>query len=55
MEIKSSNQSNEENFSESPKIKKNDFICKDGFCSISKKDTNASLKSQNNMNLFDPI
>ena len=54
MKIESSNNSNDNDFSQSLKIEKENIICKDGFCTlpIQNKDLNIS---ENNVNLFDPI
>ena len=44
----SSNNNNKTIFSETTSIAKEKMICKDGFCSLPKQDSN-------DMNLFDPI
>ena len=54
MQIESSNNSKEITFSESLKVKKENIICKDGFCTLSNSNKNQS-DSKNNVNLFDPI
>ena len=56
MQIESSNNSKEKNFSQSKslKIEKENISCKDGFCSLPSQNENPSIgKSQ--VNLFDPI
>ena len=54
MQIESSNNSKEKDFSQSLKIEKENISCKDGFCSLpSQKETSSIQK--NKMNLFDPI
>ena len=53
MQIESSNNSNEKNFSQPLKIEKENIVCKDGFCSISNPNQNNNIK--NDINLFDPI
>ena len=55
MNIEASNDPNEKNFSESPKIEENNVLCKDGFCIIQNQDSNTIIKSQDNKNLFEPI
>ena len=54
MQIESSNNSKEKDFSQSLKIEKENIICKDGFCSLTSQNENSSIK-KNNVNLFDPI
>tara|TARA_Y100000991_G_C21643010_1_gene209028 strand:- start:236 stop:400 length:165 start_codon:yes stop_codon:yes gene_type:complete len=54
MQIKSSNNSEEKTFSKPLKIKKENIICKDGFCTLPNQIENPSI-SKNNINLFDPI
>ena len=50
----SSNNQNENIFSETSNIAKEKMICKDGFCSLpNQKDI--SKKETNKINLFDPI
>ena len=55
MNIEASNDPNEKNFSELPKIEENNVLCKDGFCIIQNQDSNTISKSQDNKNLFEPI
>ena len=54
MQIESSNNSKEKNFSKSLKIDKENIICKDGFCSLPSQNENSSIQ-KNKVNLFDPI
>ena len=54
MQIESSNNSKEKDFSQSLKIEKENIICKDGFCSLPIQNENSSIK-KNKVNLFDPI
>ena len=54
MQINSSENSKETTFSASLKVKKENIICKDGFCTLSTPNKNQS-DSKNNVNLFDPI
>ena len=54
MKIEFSDNSKEKNFSQSLKIEKDNIICKDGFCTLSSKNKNASIQ-KNKVNLFDPI
>ena len=54
MQIKSSNHSKENNFSQSLKIEKENIHCKDGFCTLPIQKENQRIQ-KNNMNLFDPI
>ena len=54
MQIESSKNSKDKNFSQSLKIEKENIICKDGFCSLPNQNKNQSI-SKNNLNLFDPI
>ncbi len=54
MQIESSNNSKENNFSNLLKIEKENIICKDGFCSLPSQNKNS--RGQNNkVDLFDPI
>ena len=56
MQIESSNNSKDDNFSQSLKIEKENIICKDGFCTLPKQNQNQNPNiSKNNINLFDPI
>jgi len=50
----SSNNNNENIFSETKSIAKEKMICKDGFCSLTNQDETKNVAS-NDMNLFDPI
>ena len=54
MQIESSNNSKDDNFSQSLKIEKENIICKDGFCTLPIQNKNPNI-SENNVNLFDPI
>ena len=54
MQIKSSNNSKEKNFSQSLKIEKENIHCKDGFCTLPIQKENLSIQ-KNKVNLFDPI
>ena len=54
MQIESSNNSKEKEFSQSLKIEKENIICKDGFCTLSSQNDNPSIK-KNKANIFDPI
>ena len=54
MQIESSNNSKEKDFSQSLKIEKENIICKDGFCSLPNQSPNQNV-IKNNVNLFDPI
>ena len=50
----SSNNNNENIFSETTSIAKEKMICKDGFCSLSNKDE-IPKQDSNDKNLFDPV
>ena len=50
----SSNNHNDNTFSETTNIAKEKMICKDGFCSLPNQDERPKQDS-NDMNLFDPI
>ena len=50
----SSKNSNENSFSETTNIVKEEIICKDGFCSLPNQ-KEMSKQVTNDMNLFDPI
>ena len=50
----SSKNNNENTFSETTKIVKEEIICKDGFCSLPNKQE-IPKQNRNDMNLFDPI
>ena len=54
MQIESSNNSKEKDFSQSLKIEKENILCKDGFCTLPSQNENSSIK-KNKLNLFDPI
>ena len=54
MQIESSNNSKEKVFPQSVKNKKNNVICKDGFCTLPSQNENPII-SKNKVNLFDPI
>tara|TARA_A100000164_G_C21844805_1_gene741957 strand:- start:751 stop:915 length:165 start_codon:yes stop_codon:yes gene_type:complete len=54
MQIESSNNPKEKDFSQSLKIEKENIICKDGFCTLPTQKQNPSM-SKNKVNLFDPI
>ena len=50
----SSNNNNQNIFSDTSRMTKEKIICKDGFCSLPNQDETPKQDS-NNMNLFDPI
>ena len=54
MQIESSNNSKEKDFSKSLKIEKENIVCKDGFCTLPSQNENPNIQ-KNNLNLFDPI
>tara|TARA_Y200000002_G_scaffold376590_1_gene380713 strand:+ start:1061 stop:1225 length:165 start_codon:yes stop_codon:yes gene_type:complete len=54
MQVESSNNSKEKDYSHSLKIDKKNIVCKDGFCTLPTQNKNSSI-SKNNVNLFDPI
>ena len=54
MQIVSSTNSKEKTFSQSLKIKKENIICKDGFCTLPSQNKNQNI-NKNKVNLFDPI
>ena len=54
MNIESSNNSKEKDFSQSFKIEKENIVCKDGFCSLPSQ-REKQIISKNKANLFDPI
>ena len=54
MQIKSSNNSKEKDFSQSLEIKKEDLSCKDGFCTLPSQNKNPSTR-KNQVDFFDPI
>ena len=54
MQIESSNNSKEKDFSQSLKIEKENISCKDGFCTLPIQNENPNIQ-KNKVNLFDPI
>ena len=54
MQIESSSNSKDKNFSHSLKIEKENIICKDGFCKLPTQSQNPGIR-KNEVNLFDPI
>ena len=54
MQIESSNNPKKNDFSQSLKIKEENIICKDGFCTLPNQKQNPSI-DKNKVNLFDPI
>ena len=54
MQIESSNNSKEKDFSNSLKIEKENITCKDGFCKLTSQEENSHM-SKNKVNLFEPI
>tara|TARA_A100000164_G_scaffold279075_1_gene251247 strand:+ start:310 stop:474 length:165 start_codon:yes stop_codon:yes gene_type:complete len=54
MQIEPSNNSKEKDFSQPLKNRKDNIICKNGFCTLPSQNENSSIKKKN-MNLFDPI
>ena len=54
MQIESSNNSKDNEFSQSLKNEKENIICKDGFCTLTNQNKNPNI-IENNINLFDPI
>ena len=54
MQIESSNNSKEKDFSQSLKIEKKNILCKDGFCTLPSQNKNSTIPKQK-VNLFDPI
>ena len=54
MQIESSNNAKENNFSQSLKIEKENINCKDGFCTLPGQNQNQSIR-KNKVNVFDPI
>ena len=55
MQIESSNNSKDTDFSHSLKIEEeNNVICKDGFCTLQNQNKNQMINKKN-LNLFDPI
>ena len=56
MQIESSSNSKDDDFSQSLKIEKENIICKDGFCTLPSQNQNQNQNIiKNNVNLFDPI
>ena len=51
----SSNNHNENTFSENTSITKEKMICKDGFCSLPNQKEMPKQGTTNDINLFDPI
>ena len=54
MQLEPSNNSNEEVFSQTLKLEKDNLICKDGFCSLPNKNQKPNA-GKPDINLFDPI
>ena len=54
MQIESSNNSKEKNYSQSLKNKIENISCKDGFCSLKNQHETSSIQ-KNKLDLFDPI
>ena len=54
MQIESSNNSKEKNFSQSLKNENENIICKDGFCTLPSQNGDPKIQ-KNKVNLFDPI
>ena len=54
MQIDSSNNAKDNDFSQSLKIEKENIICKDGFCTLPSQNKNSSIQ-KNKVNIFDPI
>ena len=54
MQIRSSKNSKEKDFSQSLKIKKENISCKDGFCTLPTQNKNPS-SLENHADLFEPI
>ena len=54
MQIESSNNTEEKDFSQALKIEKENVICNDGFCTLPIQKENPSIQ-KNKVNLFDPI
>ena len=54
MQIESSNNSKEKDFSQSLKIEKENISCEDGFCTLPSQNQN-SIIQKNQVDLFDPI
>ena len=54
MQIESSNNSKDKDFSQSLKIEKENSSCKDGFCTLPSQNESPSIQ-KNQVNFFDPI
>jgi len=54
MQLESSHNSNERVFAQDNKIKKDNMICKDGFCSLPNHNE-ARIQNRGDENFFDPI
>ena len=54
MQIESSNNSKEKDFSQSLKIAKENISCKDGFCTLPSQNENPNIQN-NQVDFFDPI
>ena len=54
MQIESSKNSKEKDFSQSLKIEKENISCKDGFCTLPSQNKNPSIQ-KNHADLFEPI
>ena len=54
MQIESTNNSKENDFSKSLNIEKEEIVCKDGFCTLPSHKENPNIL-ENKVNLFDPI
>ena len=54
MQIESTNNSAEKDFTQSLKIEKENINCKDGFCKLPSQNGNTSIQ-KSKVNLFDPI
>ena len=54
MQIDSSNNAKDNDFSQSLQIEKENIICKDGFCTLPSQNENSSIQ-KNKANIFDPI
>ena len=54
MQIESSSNAKEKDFSQSLKIEKENISCEDGFCKLPIQNKNPSIQ-KNKVNLFDPV
>ncbi len=54
MQIDTSNNSEENDFSQALKIEKENITCKDGFCTLPNQNENQSI-GKNQVDFFDPI